>query len=107
MGLILPALQSWLGMPLYAMYACGVWATVCFIYSGSCLVRADLTKPQWLRGIMMMNTAYCGFTLILIGSHLHSLTNLGLVYFLAEIPVILGLVLWERHVYRTNYTSRT
>ena len=107
MVLILPAFQLWHGMPMDALFACGVWATVSLVYSASCFALADLNQPKWLQGIMLSNTAYCGFTVFLISSHLHALTTLGVVYFLAEIPVILVLVLWERHVYRTTYCSST
>ena len=103
MVLILPALQPWHGMPMYALLACGVWATLSLVYSAGCVAFANLNQPRWLQGIMFSNTAYCGFTLFLISSHFHALTTLGVVYFVAEICVILGLVLWERHVYRTTY----
>ena len=105
MSVILPALQSWHGMPTYGLVACGLWAAASFVYSSSCVAWADLTQPRWLRGIMIGNTAYCGLTLCLIVSHLHTLTVLGTLYFLAEIPVILGLVMWERHVYRAAYAD--
>jgi hypothetical protein len=105
MGLILPAVQLWHGMPMHALFACGIWATVSLIYSTGCFGWADLEKPKWLQGIMFLNTAYCGFTFFLVISHRHALSLLGFAYFLAEILVILGLVLWERHVYRTAYCS--
>lgn len=105
MGLILPALQLWHGMPIHALYACGIWATLSLVYSAGCFVLADSKQPKWLQGIMFLNTAYCGFTIFLLSSHRHTLTPLGFAYFLAEIIVILGLVLWERHVYRTVYCS--
>ena len=103
MVLVLPAVQLWHGMPMDALFVCGVWATVSLVYSASCFALADLDQSKWLQGIMWMNTAYCGFTVFLISSHFHALTLLGIVYFLTEIFVILGLVLWERHVYRTTY----
>ena len=103
MFLMLPAFQLWHGMPMDALFVCGVCATVCMVYSASCFALADLDQSKWLQGIMWMNTAYCGFTVFLISSHFQALTLLGVVYFLTEIFVILGLVLWERHVYRTIY----
>ena len=103
MGAILTALNAWHGMPTYGLVICGLWAAASLAYSAGCRALADLTQPRWLRGIMMANTAYCGLTLCLIMSHLHLLTALGILYFLAEIPVILGLVMWERHVYRAAY----
>jgi hypothetical protein len=103
--LILPAFQLWHGMPMDALLVCGVWSTVSLVYSASCFGLADLLQSKWLQGIIWMNTAYCGFTVLLIGSHFHALTPLGVVYFLTEISVILGLVLWERRVYRTIYCS--
>ena len=103
MVLILPAFQLWHGMPMDALLVCGVWATVSLVYSTSCFALANLHQSKWLQGIMWMNTAYCGFTVFLISSHFQALTLLGVVYFLTEIFVTLGLVIWERRVYRTTY----
>ncbi len=107
MVIILPALERWHAMPMDALFACGVWAIVSLAYSASCFALADLNQPKWLQGIMLSNAAYCGFTVFLISRHFQALTTLGVVYFLTEIAVILGLVLWERHVYRTAYCSST
>ena len=104
---ILPALQHWHGMPMDVLFACGVWATVSLVYSASCFAFADLNQQKWLQGILWSNTAYCGLILFLISRHFHTLTPLGIAYFLTEIFVILGLVLWERNVYRRTYYSST
>ena len=107
MALVLPALQLWHGMPLSVLFVCGVWAFLSLVYSASCFAFADLNQPKWLQGIMLSNTAYCGLTVFFISSHIHALTTLGIVYFVAEIFVILGLVLWEARVYRMIYGSST
>ena len=103
MSLVLPYFQEWLGMPLYVLYACAIWASGCMLYSWTCYGFMNLDESKWLFGIMLANTLYCVFTALLIAVHFNALTTIGLVYFIAEMPVILGLVLWERKIYRDNY----
>ena len=103
MVFILPLLQRWHGIPSSALFVCGVWAILSFVYSATCVAFADLNQPKWLLGTMLSNSAYCGLIVVPIINHLHALTTLGVVYFVADIAVILGLVSWERRVYRLAY----
>ena len=105
MSLILPSIQEWIGMPLLVLYGCAVWAIGCMVYSFACYWYADLEDSKWLFGIMLGNTLYCVFTALLIAVYFHTLTYLGVVYFIGEIPVILGLVLWERKTYQNAYKA--
>jgi len=103
LGVVLPALYPWLGMPVEVLHWMALWPSVCLLYDVFCLKAADLCKPGWLLGIMVLNTSYCAVTSVLIGVHFEGLTTLGVVYFLAEIPVILGLVAFEYRIWRLAF----
>ncbi len=52
---------------------------------------------------MALNASYCVVTATLIAVHFDALTALGVVYFLGEIPVILGLVAFEYRIWRRAF----
>ena len=99
----LPWLHPWLGMPLEVLSWLVYWPTACLVYDGLCWKLANLKSPQWLIGIIFLNTAYCVATTILIGVHFKTLTPWGLAYFISEIPVILTLVAFELKVWRRAF----
>ena len=105
LGVILPAVQPWLGMPLYILHRLALWATGCMVYSLGCYRFADHSTPHWLIGTMTLNTVYCVITASLLAVHHPSLTSLGIAYFIAEMPVIVGLVWFEFRVYRRTFSS--
>jgi len=102
---VLPALQPWIGMPTPVLYGLALWAAGCVMYDAAVWTWADLDAPLPLRGIMLANTGYCAATPVLIAIHWDALTPLGRVYFVAEIPVIMGLVSLEWWVYRRRFRS--
>ena len=103
LGVVLPILEPWLGMPKTVLQMLVFWPVVCLVYDIYCFNWARLTKPGWLRGIMVLNTLYCAVTAVLIGMHLDVLTTWGTVYFITEIPVIMALVAYEHTVCRRCY----
>lgn len=100
LGGVLPALQPWHGMPSDVLSRLALWATACLVYSLCGWRFAHPDDPRWLRGIQVLNTVYCVWTAALVVHHFPVLTPLGRVYFLAELPVILGLVAFEERVAR-------
>ena len=107
LALVLPALEPWLGMPVDVLRWLVAWPIVCLLYDASCSNFADLEKPTWLLGIITLNTSYCVATVILMGVHLEVLSAWGVAYFVAEIPVILGLVVFELKVWRRAFRLGT
>ena len=103
LGVVLPAVQPSLGMPGAVLDALALWATACLVYSLTCWRFQDLADARWLMGIMVANVFYTLLTLALVFVHRDALTTLGFFYFIAELPVIWGLVLFERRVYRGAY----
>jgi hypothetical protein len=105
LGVALPAIQPWLGMPFHILYSLATWALGCAIYSLSCHRLANHRNSRWLQGIMVANALYCLLTASLIVVYFTELTTWGIAYFVAEMPVILGLVLLERKVFRGAFAS--
>lgn len=74
-------------------------------YSISRYLWGNLEKPFWLIGIMVLNFLYCVLTAWLMGLHWHQLESLGVIYFVVEIIVILGVIGLEWKVYQAAYVS--
>lgn len=96
LGVLLPTLEPYLGMPPRVLLPL-CFVALCFcVYSAVCSWRR--ARPPFLLVIAAANTAYCLFTLGLVGLLWNTLTPLGVAYFVGEGVVILGLVAIEVHV---------
>ena len=100
LGIVLPAIQPWLGVPLRMLYGLALLPVVYAIYSFGCYAFADHRNPRWLLGIMSANAAYCVLTMSLLVVHAADLTLLGFVYFACDAVVILAVVTLEWSVLR-------
>jgi len=105
LGFVLPFFQGWHGMPFHTLYGLCLWACICLAYNLSCLFFGDRRNHKWLVGIMLLNFAYCIINVVLVFVHFTVLTKLGLFYFISELPVILGLVLFERKIYQKAFSK--
>jgi hypothetical protein len=97
---VLPALEAYLGMPVSVLHGLALWALACLVYDLGCLALADLAKPRWLAGVVLLNSAYGLLSGALAVHHRHALTSLGVAYFIGEVCVIWGLVAFEVRVLR-------
>ena len=98
LGLVLPAIQPWIGMPLQALYLLALIPVFYGIYSLACYRLADPHKPIWLQGIMVANLLYCVLTTMLLLLYWRELTPLGVAWFVVDALVIVGVVLLEYSV---------
>lgn len=98
LGVVLPAFQSYIGMPVHILRGLAFLAVLLAFTSLGCYRFADPTNPRWLRLISSANLAYCAITLGLLVRYYESLTPLGLFYFVAESLIVMSLVVWERTV---------
>ena len=98
LGVILPLLNQFIGMPTNTLYLLALFALLFAAYSFSRHALANKRNPQWLQILIVLNTSYCGFTAVLLGFHSKTLTSLGYAYFVGEIIIIIGIVLLERKV---------
>ncbi len=101
LGLLLPALQEHIGMPLPVLHGLASLAALFAIYSLSCYRFADHDQPRWLTIIIGLNLAYCLLSLVLMVKFASLLTVWGFAYFLGEKLVVLGIVSLEWRVLKS------
>jgi hypothetical protein len=103
---ILRPYQEFFGMPANILIILSLIALAFAVYSFSCyLFLKDIWKP-YLFGISVANFLYCCLTLSLVYFLFAELTGLGVAYFLAEVVVVMGLVMKEwRLIKSENWVS--
>lgn len=106
LGVILPAFVPFFGMPAKVLYPLAGTATCLAAYSLSC----QFLKPQrwqvFLRGIALLNLAYCCASLALMYFFWGTLTAWGVMYFVSEKVIILQLVFLEFAISRHGMRRR-
>jgi hypothetical protein len=95
---ILASFEETFGMPPKTLYALAIVACVFAIYSISCYFFVKKNWRPFLKGIALANLAYCCISLFAVYYYFERLTNLGLIYFLIEVMVVLGLIRIELFV---------
>ena len=106
LGVVLPALQPWIGMPLRVLHLLALIPILYAVYSLCCYWLVDHRNPRWLLAIMAANTLYCVLTAILVTVHVGEMTRLGIVYFVADALVIAGVVAFEGVILRRHVLKR-
>ncbi len=96
LGVVLPAFQVWIGMPIHILYLLATMALIFAAYSLSCFYIMKPVRLGWLKAILFANVFYCVVTGVAVIYFFDSLTGLGLTYFLLELAIILSLVIFER-----------
>ena len=91
LGVILPAFQPFFGMPVTVLYCLAGIAAVFCLYSLGCHFRAGDQWRPLLRAIALANLAYCCLTMGLVVYWWEQLTALGVLYFVGEAGIVLGL----------------
>lgn len=95
LSVVLANFESSFGMPQKTLYFLSFLAGIFCLYSFCCYFFVASNWRPFLKVIAVANTLYCGLTLGLVFYYYQSLTLLGIVYFLGEIGVIVGLVVVE------------
>ena len=106
LGVVLPAIQPWIGMPLKALFLLAIVPVFYGAYSFACYRFADPRNPRWLQAIMVANLLYCVLTASLTVIHFHEMTQLGVAWFIIDGLVIVGVVALEGWVLRPTHTHR-
>jgi hypothetical protein len=99
---IMRPLHEYFGLPKAELTYLSLIAFGFFVYSAACFL---LVKARWrgfLRLIALANLSYCGLTLALMIKYNNLSTSLGLIYFSAEILLIVSLSYIELSVSRTK-----
>jgi hypothetical protein len=95
LGVVLANFESSFGMPLKTLYFLSFLAGVFCLYSFCCYFFVSGNWRPFLKAIAVANTLYCCLTLRLVFYYYQNLTLLGMVYFLGEIGIVMGLVVVE------------
>lgn len=92
---ILRTYKVYFGMPESVLTCLSVIAVIFCFYSMTCYFLLKDNWPPFLSMISIANLLYCCLTLGLVIYYFPVLTILGVVYFIAEIMVVVGLVFVE------------
>lgn len=95
LGTILPAVNSYIGMPVLVLHYLGFLACVFAIYSFSNILIIKPPQSRNLSFIAIINLIYCCLTAGLVLYSFNSLTLIGVGYFVAEILILIGLAYVE------------
>ncbi|MEO0733099.1 MAG: hypothetical protein AAFZ52_09710 [Bacteroidota bacterium] len=98
LGIAHPNMRPWFSMPWEILYPLAGVAGLFCLYSFTCHTRFPANWRAYLRGIAIANLAYCGFTLFLVLRRWSFLTFWDLVYFGAEIGIVVALAGWELRI---------
>lgn len=108
LGLVLPAVQQHIGMPVATLRFLAVIAVLLAVYSLSSYRGSDPENPLWLKRIANLNLGYCALTFLLLVAHRGELKVPGWLYFLGEMLVVLGLVWVEKnHAYGSESCAQS
>jgi hypothetical protein len=89
---LLAPFENFFGMPRKVLYALSLPAFGFAVYSLSCYF-VDVKRWQlFLKLIALANFLYCSVTLGLVIQEYHSLTMLGVAYFLGEIVIVFVVI---------------
>jgi len=92
LGLVLPALQRWIGMPLGVLYLLAGIAAALAVNGVVAWRVAGAHARRWLTAVALANLLYCGLTASLVVWQWAQLTVWGVAYFAGEVAVIAALV---------------
>ncbi len=95
LGVVLSNFESSFGMPLKTLDFLSFLAGIFCLYSFCCYFFVSGNWRPFLKAIAVANTLYCCITLGLVFYYYQNLTLLGIVYFLGEIGIVMGLVVVE------------
>lgn len=93
--LVLPRFQEWIGLPEHVLMFLGAIALCYAVFSFSCARRIKNYRPFWLKKIIFLNIFYCMLTISVLVYFFNTIKLLGIIYFSAEIFLILILVRLE------------
>lgn len=95
---VLRHFYEYVGMPSIILTYLSVIGLVYCVYSMLCYFLLKISWTPYLRIIGVSNFLYCVLTMSFLYFYYNELTHIGLIYFLAEILIIMSLVYIELRV---------
>jgi ABC-type uncharacterized transport system permease subunit len=83
------------GIPSRVVYVLAAIAAGFAVYSFTCYLTRPRNWPKFLRMIAIANLSYCLLTLIVLFVYRFEVTALGIGYFVGEVAIVAGLVVFE------------
>jgi hypothetical protein len=102
LGIILPAIQPWIGMPLGVLRLLSIIPVVYLLYDLIVYYRARSNFRIFIRVIALLNLAYCILSVGLMLLHWTNLTAFGKLYFIGECLIIIAIASLEWKVAGSN-----
>lgn len=101
-GVVLRMFVNTFGMPPKLLSILSILACIFAVYSMSCYFLIGKNWRTYLKIIAVANLMYCLLTAVLVMLLYQQITILGIIYFIGEILIILGLVYVELSVSSKN-----
>ncbi|MFT4973000.1 MAG: hypothetical protein ACI9XO_004416 [Paraglaciecola sp.] len=95
LGIVLVHFENCFGMPVKALYFLAILPCFFAIYDFICFFKAGENWQPYLRIIAFANLIYCVISIGFVVNFYELLTDLGKLYFLLELIIVLLLVLVE------------
>ncbi|MGB0929704.1 MAG: hypothetical protein ACPGVB_02940 [Chitinophagales bacterium] len=95
LGVVLVRFENYFGVPTKELYILSFLACIFAVYDFVCYFGVGEGWRLFLRAIAIINISYCCLTAVLLFYHYQSITNLGFVYFLIEMVIVIGIAIVE------------
>ncbi len=99
---ILRTFNDFFGLPKYIFEYLSITASLFFLYSISCYFLVNQNWKSLLKIICTANILYCILTLGILICNYESVSIFGIIYFIAEILIIIGLVVLEMKIIKSK-----
>ncbi|GAB2624550.1 hypothetical protein GCM10027035_20170 [Emticicia sediminis] len=101
-GIVLRMFEDAFGIPQKHLCVLSILACIFAVYSMSCYFFVGKNWRIYLKIIAVANLMYCLLTAVFVMLLYQQITILGIIYFIGEILIILGLVYVELSVFSKN-----
>lgn len=95
LGLVLPLLQEYIGLPVGTLRMLGVLALCYALWSLACYFFLPEKWPGFMKIISLANLSHCVLTAVLLLLGWENVQPLGWLYFGVEMAIVLPLAWWE------------
>jgi hypothetical protein len=107
LGVVLVKFEIIFGIPSSTLYLLAIMPIFFATYDFYCYRKKHQRTALFLKGIAVLNLIYCCISLGFVFYHFGTITNLGWIYFLIEIVIVLLLAIIEFRVGRKMIRAST
>lgn len=107
LGLIMPAFQSFFGIPFKVLYILAGLPLLLVLYDLVALKAKEKNQLTMLKGIALLNVLYSLISILLAVWHFNAIRFWGRAYLLGEIIVVLLLAAYEWFLAQRTHSGLT